>query len=174
MLKISEWQYPLYQPADRTAYKFFLSLLKKKKYPKLIGSSADINQMIRLITAGQKMKDYRQFRNIILTELKKPVINAAAILFKFKDFKIPAGVAKSWAIFYQDKKLCLVIDKFLIKKNQFKGANSQAVEFIVRFLLSQLLYDWRGPLLAILLECLKAKSVAFAKLNRFLKIWNPS
>src|SRR3989344_3963580 len=57
-------------------------------------------------------------------------------------------------------------------KIQFIGNDDEVSEFFVRFLLSQLLQDWRCPLMAVLLECLQDKKVKIAKLNNLLKIWD--
>ncbi len=64
------------------------------------------------------------------------------------------------------------MDEFRDVDIQFIGNNDKIVEFVIRFLLSQLLQDWRGPLMAVLLECLQKKKVKIAKLNNLLKIWD--
>ena len=70
-MKIPEWQYPLYKDIDKENYIFLEWIGKSKKYPKIIGEKNEINSLLRLIIASQKMKDYRKFRIILMDELKK-------------------------------------------------------------------------------------------------------
>ena len=64
------------------------------------------------------------------------------------------------------------MDEFQDAKIEFLGNNNQTCEFFIRFLLSQLLQDWRGPLMAVILECLQYKRLKIATLNNQLKIWD--
>src|SRR3989344_752547 len=172
MANIPEWQYPLYKEPDKVAYAILEKLGKSKLYPKLVGSKDEINDFLKLLVVSQKMKDYRKFRDIALNEFKKKEANIPKILNESKNLEIPRGIDESWAIFIQDKRLCELMDTFQDVKIQFVGNDNEVSEFFVRFLLSQLLQDWRGPLMAVLLECLPDKKVKIAKLNNLLKIWD--
>ncbi len=172
MINIPEWQYPLYKEPDKVAYAILEKFGKSKTYPNLVGSKDEINDFLKLLVVSQKMKDYRKFRDIALNEFKKKEINIPKFLNENKNLEIPRGIDESWAIFIQDKRLCELTDNFQNAKIQFIGNNNEVSEFFVRFLLSQLLQDWRGPLMAVLLECLRNKKVKIAKLNNLLKIWD--
>jgi len=169
MTSIPEWQYPLYKEPDKVAYRILEKL--GRTYPKLIGSKDEINGFLKLLVLSQKMKDYRKFRDIALHEFQKKEANIPKILDESQDLEIPRGV-ESWAIFIQDKRLCELMDNFQDVKIQFLGDDNEVSEFFVRFLLSQLLQDWRGPLMAVLLGCLQDKEIKIAKLNNLLKIWD--
>jgi hypothetical protein len=171
-MKIPEWQYPLYKESDKVVYILLEKLGKSKKYPKLVGSNDEINKFLKLLILSQKMKDYRKFRDIALNEFKKEEANIPKILDESKDLEIHGGVDESWAIFIQDKRLCELMDDFQDANIEFIGTNNEVSEFLVRFLLSQLLQDWRGPLMAVLLECLQYKKIKLSKLNNLLKIWD--
>lgn len=172
MKNIPEWQYPLYKNSDKVAYLFLKKLGKSKKYPQIIGPKDEVNSLLKLLILSQKTKDYRLFRDIVLTELKKEKFNLANILEQEKNIEISNGIDESWAIFIQDKRICELIDDVRKTKIDFQGSNDEIVEFIVRFWLSQLLQDWRGPLMAVALECLKNRKVNILKLNNLLKIWD--
>ncbi len=171
-IKIPEWQYPLYKESDKTTYALLEKLGKSRKYPKLVGSKEEINAFLKLLVLSQKMKDYRLFRDIALNEFKKREANIPKILSESKNLEIPRGIDESWVILLQDKKLCELMDTFQDDKIEFIGDNNQIGEFFVRFLLSQLLQDWRGPLMAVILECLEDKTIRILKLNHLLKIWD--
>lgn len=172
IMKIPEWQYPLYKESDKTTYTLLEKLGKSQKYPKLVGFKEEINRFLKLLILSQKMKNYRRFRDIALNELKKREANISKILNESKDLEIPRGIDTSWAIVGQDKRLCELMDNFQDAKVEFIGNNEQIGEFCVRFLLSQLLQDWRGPLMAIILECLQDKNIQLSKLNHLLRIWD--
>ena len=169
MSEIPEWQYPLYKESDKTAYLILEKIGKSKKYPQIVGLQNKINDFLKVMLISQRDKDYRQFRDIVLDELKNKEINVSNILEKGKNIKISD---KSWATFIQDKRICELIDNISKTTIEFQGINDEIAEFIVRFWLSQLLQDWRGPLIAVLLECLDNKKVKVAKLNDLLKIWD--
>lgn len=172
IMKIPEWQYPLYKESDKATYTLLEKLGKSNKYPTLVGSKEEINAFLKLLVLSQKMKDYRKFRDIALNEFKKREVNIPTILKQSKNLEISSGIDESWAIFLQDKRLCELMDDFQDAKIEFIGNNEQISEFFVRFLLSQLLQEWRGPLMAMILECLQDKTVPISKLNNLLKIWD--
>ncbi|NQU77361.1 hypothetical protein HQ544_01550 [Candidatus Falkowbacteria bacterium] len=172
MKKIPEWQYPLYKESDKLAYLIFKKIGETKKYPPLVGSKEDINNFLKLLIASQKMKKYRVFRDIVLSQFEGGVINLTEVLKRSKKLKIPKGVDESWAIFQQDKRLCQLIDKIKNSRVKFQGTNNDINELIIRFFLSQLLQDWRGPLMAIILECQKKKVVRTSRLNKLLELWD--
>lgn len=171
-MKIPEWQYPLYKESDKTTYAILEKLGKLQKYPLLVGSKEEINIVLKLLVLSQKMKDYRKFRDITLGEFKKREANIPTILEQSKNIEIPRGIDESWAIVGQDKRLCELMDVFQDTRIEFRGDNEQIGEFLARFLLTQLLQDWRGPLMAVILECLQDKTVLISKLNNLLKIWD--
>lgn len=172
MSAIPEWQYPLYEAADRLAYSTLEKIGKSQSYPKLIGSAGEINEFLTLLILSQKMKEYRIFRDITLGEFEKDRVDIPNILDEGKSLQIPRGVDESWAVFTQDKRLCELTDHFRDSRTEFQGTNDEIVEFVIRFLLSQLLMDWRGPLMAVLLECTKKHNVQISKLNDLLKNWD--
>jgi|SRR3989344_3485038 len=172
MKQIPEWQYPLYKESDKTVYEFLVKIGKRGNYPTLIASEEEINAFLKLLILSQKMKDYRKFRDLFITELKKKEVNLAKILNESKNMKISRGIDKSWAVFHQDKRLSALMDNFQDTKFKFAGRNNEICEFGARFLLSQLLQDWRGPLMAVILECLEHKQMAISKLNNLLSTWD--
>lgn len=172
MTKIPYWAYPLYKKSDKTAYFLLVKLAKTKKYLKIMGKQKEINSFLKLLILSQKMKNYRVFRDLALPEFKKKTVNIRKILEKTKNIKITRGVDKSWTVFTQDIKLCQLLDKFQKSKIKFYDSNKEILEFVVRFLFSQLLQDWRGALMMVVLESLKMKKVKISKLNNLLKIWD--
>ncbi len=172
MVDIPEWQYPLYKEPDKVAYIILERLGKSKSHPKLVGSKEELNDFLKLLVISQKMKDYRKFRNIALNEFKKKEVSISKVLGESKNLEISKGIDKSWAIFTQDKRLCELMDDFQDARILFIGNDNEVSQFFIRFQLSQLLQDWRGPLMAVLLECLQDKNVKIAKLNNLLKLWD--
>lgn len=169
---IPEWQYPLYKTSDKNAYAILEKLGKSKRYLKLVGSHEEIDCFIQLAILSQKMKDYRKFRDITLREFKKKEINTSKMIEAGESLKIPRGIDASWVVLKQDRRLCELIDRFRDADVRFVGNNQDVSEFFVRFWLTQLLQDWRGPLMAVLLACLHDKHVKVKKLNILLKAWD--
>lgn len=173
MKKQPEWLYPLYKTSDKKVFDLMLRLGNKTIRPKVIGSQKDISEFIKLLVVTQKMKKYRIFRDIVLTDLKKQnTLNLPLLNTRGRNLEIPKGVDKSWAIFIQDKQLCLLIDKLNLKKVDYVGTKSDVLEFVARFLLTQLLQDWRGPKMMIVIESLKNKKISIKRINQLLKYWD--
>ncbi len=171
--QIPEWQYPLYKPSDKRAYEVMVGLARKGEWPILKGKAAAIDEFLKLLIMSQKMKDYRAFRDKIIEELEKnKTLNIEELVFYGKRLKIPKGIDSSWAIFTQDKRICTLIDEVREKRIHFEGSSRELGEFLLRFLLSQLLFDWRGPLMAVLLTCLEKERVNVKELNSLLSKWD--
>jgi hypothetical protein len=173
MKRIPEWLYPLYKPSDKKVFDLLLCLGNGKIKPKVIGSQKDVSEFVKLLVVTQKMKKYRIFRDMVLSELqKKDILDLVSLNIWGRKLKVPKGIDKSWAIFIQDKQLCLLIDKLNVKNIDYTGTESDILEFVARFLLTQLLQDWRGPKMMIVIESLRTKKVSIKRLNKLLKYWD--
>jgi len=75
------------------------------------------------------------------------------------------------AVYRQDKNLLMYLQIFEKKKPLLIGSDNDLKEFILRFLFSQLLQDWRGPLMAVLVESKEGK-LPLKKINRILANWD--
>ena len=71
MKRIPEWLYPLYKPSDKKVFDLLLCLGNGKIKPKVIGSQKDVSEFVKLLVVTQKMKKYRIFRDMVLSELQK-------------------------------------------------------------------------------------------------------
>jgi hypothetical protein len=170
MGKIPEWQYPLYEESDRKAYSLLERTGRSGRYPELIGTRKQIGSFLKAMILSQGARNYRGFRDLALDGLGRGSVIVPEIL---KNGGLVSQEAdRSWAVFMQDKRICELMDRFGAVEMEFRGDNREVAEFVVRFLLSQLLQDWRGPLMAVVLECLENRIVKVSELNDMLKIWD--
>lgn len=173
MTKSPEWIYPLYKPFDKKVFTFLVKLGQGRISPKIIGTKKEISEFIKLLIVTQKMKKYRLFRDIVLKDIQcKGIIDAQYLIEEGKKLKIPKGIDKSWAIFRQDQRLCILIDKLVKSMVEYIGNKNDIIEFISRFLLTQLLQDWRGPKMMVVKESIKSGKVSLKKLNKLLRYWD--
>ena len=173
MKKIPEWIYPLYKPFDKKVFKLLVELGHGKINPKIIGTKKEISEFIKLLIVTQKMKKYRIFRDIVLKNIqRKEIIDTKYLIGEGKTLKIPKGIDKSWAIFRQDQGLCILIDKLVKSKVEYAGNKNDIIEFISRYLLTQLLQDWRGPKMMVVKESIKSGKVSLKKINKLLRHWD--
>src|SRR3989338_4543962 len=163
MARIPEWQYPLYKDSDKAAYSQLKDLAKAGKYPRLVGTPSARDYFLKFLILSQKIKDYRQFRDRIIKNISSGEINLTRLLGENEELDIPKGIDLSWVVFMQDRRLCELIDLFQGKVIKFEGQDQEYGEFVVKFLLTQLLTDWRGPLMLVVLEGLKEKTIKLAK-----------
>ena len=167
-----EWFFPLYKDSDKEVYATLLRITGAKNYPKFKGTGEDLNEFLKLVVYSGKSQNYRKYRDLILPELENEEIDLHDFVEKGRGLKIPRGVDKSWAVFIQDKRICEVLDNFYDAKIEFIGSAEETLEFLVRYMLTQLLQDWRGPKLAVALYSLARKKVPVKKLNQLLSHWD--
>ncbi len=171
MKKIPEWQYPLYRSWDKELYKKIEKLAKSKKYPKIIGTQGDIDIFLKTMIRTQKMSAWRTFFELIYDDLDKEVFDMKNINEKAKDLEIKEGIP-NWATLGHQKRICLLNDEIGKQKISFIGLEEETFEFILRFILSQLLISWETPLLAIFLEIEDKEKIETKKLNKLFGIWD--
>lgn len=170
--KNKQYFYPLYKQVDKDIYKILADSVAKENFPVLSGSDEQVNELLKLIIYSGKAKDYREFRDAFMTEFKTGKVTVARLLKIGEGLDIPEGVITSWAIFTQDKEICELLDDFKAKEIKFKGNMEETNEFIKRFMLSQLLQDWRGPKLAVVVEALEQGEIKLSELNVILAKWD--
>jgi len=170
MNAIPEWQYPLYKESDKEAYKLLEKLGNSGEYPALaVDEEADRIHYFKLLLTSQRMRKYREFRDIVLKEFEKEKVLLPTIISQGQKLDTSDN---SWAIFTQDKRLLEVVDKIGSSSISVAGSMRDLAEFTVRYWLSQLLFDWRGPLMAICEEILKKNVADLRSLNDLLKRWD--
>jgi len=109
---------------------------------------------------------------MIFKEFKKGKVSITQLLAKGKEINIPRGVDESWAIFTQDKRICELLDKFADMEIIFIGTTAEKLEFVKKYMLTQLLQDWRGPKLVVVIEAIECKQVNISELNKLLSLWD--
>ncbi|MFA6098672.1 MAG: hypothetical protein WCV50_02765 [Patescibacteria group bacterium] len=167
-----EWLYPLYSKEDKKIFKILVRIAKSRNKIKVIGTPKEMDEFILKLMLSLKLKKWRALVIPTITGLAKGTLNAATLLVQARKLKIKKGIDRSWAIYTQDKRLCLIIDKLAAKKVHYVGSRKDFVEFICRFLLTEFLQDWRGSKIMVALESLKRKNVSLKHLNNLLALWD--
>lgn len=172
MPTILEWQYPLYKPVDRAMFRIITKAASKSSRMVVLGLRNDYDVFLKLLIVSSKAKDWRAFIEPVVRAIQKSELNLPSLIAIGRKLHIRKGVDRSWAVFKQDQRLCLLLDRFRVKKIRYSGTKKEFVEFILRFLLSELLQDWRGPKMMVVIESLKGKSISMRRLNRLLRQWD--
>jgi hypothetical protein len=166
-----EYFYPLYKNWERSTHSFLSKLARDYKKVQVKTDPYNTNLFLKNLIKSQKSKNWKPFLKIIVRQLRKGRLDLFEINKKGELLAYQKGI-EDWAVFIQDKRLCLLVDKVLVKNVEYAGSKNQLVEFIVRYLLSQLLQDWKGPKIMFLTESLTAKKVRISKLNKLLGRWD--
>ncbi len=157
--------YPLYKQSDKKAY----NVLKGHVGKIIVKDNVNIDELIKTILISQCYYNYRKIRDRIIEELdRNNRINSSNILKTVETVDIDC----SWAVFRQDKEICDMCKKLKGKDVMYDGNNYTYSEFIIRFLLTQLMHDWRGPLIYVLKTSLENKRVNVPLLNAYLALWD--
>lgn len=168
----AKYFYPLYKPQDERLFSFLVASAEKRDFPEIIGSDIELTAFIKLLVASQKMKDYRQFWAKLIESYENSKFNLAQLNDFGQKIEITPGIDESWAIFRQDKDICLLIDELTALDIKSVTDKTGAGEFFSRFLLTQLLQDWRGSLMAVCMTILESGEINFHYLNKLLSSWD--
>ncbi len=147
-------------------------VVQKRTKVQVIGTTKDVDRFTKLLIVSTKMKKWRTFILPIVRMLKKGVLHLPNLILRGNKLTLRKGIDRSWAIYTQDERLCLALDKVAAKKVHYIGTARELVEFICRFLLTELLQDWRGPKMMLATESVKRKSVRLERLNALLALWD--
>lgn len=160
-----KYRYPLYDKWDKDCYKLIVKLAHQKQIPKILGTKEDINEFLKLLIQSQKMDNWRKFFRIVL----KPVSSKQIVIPRIlkQKFQIPKGY-KRWVVFREDREVSDFLDNFEKRRLQFIGSDKEIVEFILRFILTQLLLDWKSSLHALKKFIGKNSKIKLKSLNKVL------
>ncbi|MBI2009748.1 MAG: hypothetical protein HYS86_01080 [Candidatus Chisholmbacteria bacterium] len=167
-----EYFYPLYKPEDQHIYDLIVALSKNQRLPRIVTSKTERNEFTKLLILTGKIKNYRLFRDKVVEALEKGQLILKQLNAFGKTIKIPKGIDTSWAIFIQDQRICEILDALAETKISYTGSDKEFTEFLYRYLLTQLLQDWRGPKLAVSLESIEKKKISYSFLNKLLSDWD--
>jgi len=171
-MKNQRYFYPLYKEQDKKLFDLLIDSVHKNKLPETKGGEEDLISFVKLLISSQKMKDYRKFWDELIESYQSGRLDLNHLNDFGNKLEITKGVDESWAIFHQDKEICNEIDR-VAELDIDRLINFEMTgEFITRFLLTQLLFDWRGPLLATCLTIAESNEINFANLNEILKTWD--
>jgi hypothetical protein len=160
-----KYRYPLYDKWDKDCYKLIVKLSRQKQTPKILGTKEEINEFLKLLIQSQKMDDWRKFFRIVLKSISLKQIDVPKILKQ--EFQIPKGYER-WVVFREDREVSDFLDKFSKKRLQFIGSNKEIVEFILKFILAQLLLDWKSSLYALKETIGRNSKIKLKSLNNVL------
>ena len=159
--------YPLYKKVDKELYFTIKKTWPQTKQIKLL-SLKEKDEVLKKLIISQLLPNYRISFSFWLTSFKKKKIS-----FPFLKKKCFLGekeeIDDSWAIFRQDKEICRLGKRISFSKIKFKGKKEEIIEFILRFLLSCLLYDWRTPLWESLLFLKNKEEIDLKEFNSLLE-----
>lgn len=171
-MKNQRYFYPLYKEQDKILFDLLIDSVHKNKFPEVKGGEQDLISFIKLLISSQKMKDYRKLWDELISCYQSSVFGLDHLNAFGSKIEVTKGVDESWAIFHQDKEICDEIDRVAELDIDLLTNSEKAGEFITRFLLTQLLFDWRGPLLATCLTIEESNEINLANLNEILKTWD--
>lgn len=170
-MKPPEYFYPLYKSWERNTHTFLVKLAKNYDGVEVETDQSTTDLFFKNLIKSQKAKNWKPFLKMIVNQLRKRKLDLFKLNKKAESLEYNKGIEK-WAIFTQDKRLCLMVDKSVVKKVHYIGTKKQLVEFIIRYTLAQLLQDWRGPKMMLLVNSLKSDKIRISSLNNSLGKWD--
>jgi len=167
-----EYFYPLYKDEDQSLFNLLAKNAQNMGELEFIEEDNEFSTFMKLFVYSGKMKDYRQFWNALRKSLERGELNLKELIKYGEGLEIQRGIDESWAIFTQDKRICILLDEFYDSEIKFEGEGMDRKELFLRFWLSQLLQDWRGPKLVVMIKALEENNVNVKQLNKVLSKWD--
>jgi hypothetical protein len=166
-----EYFYPLYGNWERNAYAILKKRADELEKMEVKTDQYATNLFFKSLIKSQKSKNWKPFLQVVCTQQEMGKLDVPALNEKAQRLEYKKGI-DTWAVFTGDKRLCTLVDKTRNRKIQYVGTKNELAEFVIRYVLSQLLQDWRGPNMMLLVESSKSKRVKIPKLNRLLSKWD--
>jgi hypothetical protein len=155
------------EPWKKLALEQIAGLAKNRKYPKILGLQGDRNKY--LIALIRTQKALHGWENILLDTLEQVkstgAIDAVSLIKKYS----PEAIAKdtpAWVTYKEDRQVSDFLDELETLQVDFTGSDSEAGEFVLRFILGQLGIDWEQTILLIWEMLGKDNSLSLKDLNR--------
>ena len=162
---LPKYRYPLYKKWDKDCYKLIARFSSQKQIPTIFGTKKEINEFLKSLIQSQKMDNWRKFFRTVLKSISSRQIDVPKILKQ--KFPIPKGYEK-WVVFREDREVSDFLDNLEKRQLQFMGSNKEIFEFILRFILTQLLLDWKSSLYALKETIGKNSRIRLKSLNKVL------
>lgn len=145
-----QYRYSLFDDWDKDAFALIKEIGKTKKYPSILGTSQDKNQLlITLIRTQKALHDWRALLEDTVEQIRiKNVIDTPALIKKYPPESIGKD-APAWVTYEEDRIVSNFIDQLADKKVSFVGTDEEIAEFILRFILGQLGHDWEQTIMMI-------------------------
>lgn len=165
-----KYRYALFEPWDKEAFEFIKQVARSKGYPKITGDEKGKNHfLVSLIRTQKSLHGWRDFLVDVLNEMKK----SSKIDVEYFNAKYsPESISKetpAWVTYEEDKIVSDFIDELETRKIDFIGNDDEISEFILRFILGQLSYDWEQTIMMIWEMLGDGNKLSVRELNKELK-----
>ena len=164
------YRYFLHDEWDKKAFNYLKELGARKQYPKIMGTSDDKNQFLRILIRTQKaLHHWSDMLKDVLQQIEESnVIDTVSLNQKYPPESIGKDVP-AWVTYEDDKTVNCFIDELEARKITFQGTDDEITEFVVRFILGQLGVDWEQTILMIWEMLGKGNNLSIKELNKEMK-----
>jgi len=164
------YRYSLYDPWDKKAFSLIKTIGKSKNYPKILGKKEDKNKFIvNLIRTQKSLHDWRSFLKDILDKVEKDCIVDTKSLNEKYSAEIISKDTPAWVTYKEDRTVSNFIDELETKRVNFIGTDEEISEFVMRFILGQLGYDWEWTIMMIWEMLGDEDKISVRKINEEMK-----
>jgi len=150
-------------------YENIARLVRSRNLPSITGNPADINAFIANLILNQRGRDWVRLFGFVLDELSIGTISSEKINMMIRSRQSDPAVRPE---IIQTPGLGNALLTFERSPVTFTGTGDEAVEFILRFLLSQISGQWHGALRTVMQKCMASRAVKLSELNKVLEVWD--
>jgi len=154
---------------ERRCYSTIAVLVRTGSLPRFEGERPEINGFLNRLIINQRSRDWDRLFGFVLDELRYGRINAG----KFNELiraRPPSAMARpSVAQHPELGRRIMALEK---TSAWFEGSSEQAMEFVLRFFLSQTTSEWSTALDTIVKKATDGGPVNLTEMNKLLKVWD--
>jgi len=154
---------------ERRCYSTIAVLVRTGSLPRFEGEKSEINGFLNRLIINQKSKDWDRLFGFVLDELRYGKINAGRYNELIRA-RPPSPMARPPVAQHPELgRRIMALEK---NPTWFEGTPEQAMEFVLRFFLSQTTAEWSTALDAIAKKATDGGPVNLDEMNRLLKVWD--
>jgi hypothetical protein len=153
----------------RKCYSDLAMLIRSRSLPQMRGTPAQINAFLNNLILNQRGRDWNRLFDFMLDELGLGYMDAEKINMMIRSRPLSAFARPEIAQHAGLGQGMLSLER---KPVTFIGTGQEAMEFLLRFLLSQTTGEWLGALHAVVRKCSGFQTVKLSELNRILTVWD--
>ncbi len=154
---------------ERRSFSVIATLIRSGNLPQIRGQPGEISAFLSNLILNQRGRDWDRLFGFVLDQLREGGLNAERFNTMVRTRPLSTLARPEIAQYPGLGQALLSLER---SPAAFAGTEQEAMEFVLRFLLSQTTSDWMLALYAVVKKCSGSRNVSLQEINRILTVWD--